>query len=151
SAENIFFADIEDGYLEQLLLSDAPLSALVLIKMLAQWLITAFPLIILTPLLGLLFNLPIAMIAVLCASLLVGTPTLLLIGALAAALSVGLRQQGALLGLLIMPLVTPVLIFGVSIPQQMLAGFSVVAPLAFLSCISLFSIALLPWAIGAAL
>ena len=151
SAENIFFTDIEDGFLEQLLLGDVPLNTLVLIKMAAHWLVAALPLIILTPLLGLLFNLSASMIIALCMSLLAGTPALLLIAAFAAALSIGLRQQGAMLGLLILPLVTPVLIFGVSISHQLQAGFSIVAPLAFLAAISLFAIALLPWAIAAAL
>lgn len=151
SVENIFFADLEDGYLEQLLLSDSPLTAVIFMKMSAQWVIVQLPLVVLTPILGLMFDLPLNAIAALCVSLLIGTPTLLMIGALAAALTIGLRQQGMLLGLLILPLVTPILIFGVNITQQAQAGFSITAPLAFLSGISLLAVILVPWGIAAAL
>jgi len=151
SVENIFLADMEDGYLEQLLLSDTPLSFTVLIKMCAQWLVTELPLILLTPLLGLMFDLPLHVIIALCASLLVGTPALLMIGALVSALTIGMRQQGAILGLLILPLVTPILIFGVNITQQAQAGFSILPPLAFLAGISLLAVMLIPWGIAAAL
>ncbi len=151
SVENIFFTDMEDGYLEQLLLSDMPLSIAILMKMTAQWLVAQLPLVILTLLLGLVFTLPLSVVLALCASLLVGTPTLLMVSALAAALSIGLRQQGTMLGLLVLPLITPVLIFGVNIAQQAQAGFSIAAPLAFLAAISLLAITLLPWAIASAL
>lgn len=151
SVENIFFTDTEDGYLEQLLLNDSPLSTIIMIKMAAQWLVAELPLIMLTPALSLMFGIPRSVILALCASLLVGTPTLLMVGALAAALSIGLRQQGALLGLLILPLVTPILIFGVNIAQQAQGGFSILAPLAFLAGLSLFAIVLMPWAIAGAL
>lgn len=151
SVENIFFNDIEDGYLEQLMLSDAPLGMMILLKMSAQWVMTQLPLIILTPFLGLLFDLQAKIILALCISLLVGTPCLLMIGALAAALCTGIRQQGAMLSLLILPLVTPILIFGVGITQQMQAGVSIIAPLALLTGISLLTVTLLPWAIAGAL
>lgn len=151
SIKNIFFTDKEDGNLEQLLLSQLPLSFIILAKLCAQWLVTELPLVILTPLLGWLFHLPISTLLALSVSLLLGTPILTLIGSFGVALTLGLRQQGALLGLLILPLVTPVLIFGVNIVQQSQAGFSVAGPLAFLAGFSVFAITLLPWAIAATL
>jgi heme exporter protein B len=151
SIEHVFFTEMEDGNLEQLLLSQIPLTLLMLMKLAAQWIVTELPLILLTPLLGLLFHLPAAVVLALCSSLLLGTPILILIGSLGVALTLGLRQQGVLLGLLILPLVTPVLIFGVTISQSSQEGFSVAGPLAFLAGLSLFAITLIPWAIAATL
>lgn len=151
SIENVFFTDIEDGNLEQLLLSHTPLSLLVLAKLCAQWIVTELPLVILTPLLGVLFHLSMKAILALCLSLLLGTPILTFIGSLGVALTLGLRQQGVLLGLLILPLVTPVLIFGVNIVQQSQSGFSIVGPLAFLGGLFVLAITLLPWVIAASL
>jgi heme exporter protein B len=149
SIENVFVSDTEDGHLEQLLLSQIPLPLLMLAKLGAQWLVTELPLIILTPLLGAVFHLPISSIMALCFSLLLGTPILTLIGSLGVALTLGLRQQGVLLGLLILPLITPVLIFGVNIVQQSQAGFSIIGPLVFLTGLTVLAITLLPWAIAA--
>jgi heme exporter protein B len=149
--ENIFFTEWEEGYLEQLLLSQIPLSLLMFIKLSAQWIVTQLPLIMLTPLLGFLFHLPLSATLALCASLLLGTPILTLTGSLCAALTLGLRQQGVLLGLLVFPLITPVLIFGVSIVQQSQAGLSIGGPLAFLSGLMILAMMLLPWTIAAML
>jgi len=151
SIENIFFTDIEEGYLEQLLLSDISLALLILIKLSAQWLVTAVPLILLTPLLGVLFHLNLSVMFVLCVSLLVGTPILILIGSLGVALTLGLQQQGVLLGLLILPLLTPVLILGINIVLQMQAGLSILGPLAFLSGLCFLAITFLPWTIACTL
>lgn len=151
SIENVFFTDVEDGNIEQLLLSQIPLTLLVLAKLSAQWLVSELPLILLTPLLGSLFHLTLPTMLALSLSLLLGTPILVLIGSLGVALTLGLRQQGVLLGLLILPLVTPVLIFGVNIVQQAQAGFSIIGPLAFLGGLCAFAITLLPWAIAATL
>jgi heme exporter protein B len=149
ASENIFFTEQEEGHLEQLLLSQIPLTLLITLKLISQWLVTALPLIILTPLLGLLFNLPSHTIFILCLSLLLGTPILTLLGCLSVALTFGLRQQGILLGLLILPLATPVLIFGVSIVQQTQMGLSILGPLAFLAGIAMLAVTLLPWVIAA--
>ncbi|HEX4045573.1 MAG TPA: heme exporter protein CcmB [Gammaproteobacteria bacterium] len=149
--ENIFSTDLEEGYLEQLLLSQLPLTLLISIKLSVQWLMTTLPLLILIPLLGLLFHLSGTIIFILSLSLLLGTPILLLIGCLGVALTLGLRQPGMLLGLLILPLVTPVLIFGVTIVQQAQAGLSIVAPLAFLAGLMVFAMTLLPWVIATTL
>lgn len=149
SIENVFATDLEDGNLEQLLLSPTPLTLLMIAKLSAQWIVTQLPLILLTPLLGLIFNLHIGSIVALCLSLILGTPILTLLGSFFVALTLGLRQQGVLLGLLMLPLVTPILIFGVNIVQQSQAGFSIRGPLAFLAGLSIFAMTLLPWAIAA--
>ncbi|VVC76935.1 Heme exporter protein B [Aquicella siphonis] len=150
SVEYLFFTDSEDGHLEQLLLGPAPLSLIMGAKLGAHWLVTEFPLILLTPLLCIMFHLSLATTLALCLSLLFGTPILTLIGSLGVALSLGLRQQGVLLGLLILPLVTPVLIFGVNIVQQSQSGLSLAGPLAFLAGLSVFTVTLVPWAVAAA-
>lgn len=151
SIENIFFTDLEDGFIEQLLLSDASLTIVMLAKLSAQWLVTQLPLILLTPILGLMFGLPANVVVALCLSLLFGTPILTLIGGLGAALTIGLRQQGAMLGIMILPLVTPVLIFGVNVAQLAQAGVSIAGPLAFLAGLCLLAVTLLPLTIGVTL
>ncbi|OGT55922.1 MAG: heme exporter protein CcmB [Gammaproteobacteria bacterium RIFCSPHIGHO2_12_FULL_43_28] len=151
SVETIFYADLEDGNLEQLLLSPLPLPLVMLIKLGALWVATQLPLILLTPLIGLLFHFTPQTIITLCISLLLGTPMLTLIGSLCVALTLGLRQQGTLLGLLILPLVTPVLIFGVNMVQQSQAGFSIAGALSFLAGLTAFTITLLPFALAATL
>lgn len=151
SIENVFLTDVEEGYLEQCLLSQLPLTLLILAKLCAQWVMTEFVLIVLTPILGILFHLPALTIEVLAFSLLLGTPILTLLGSLVVALTLGLRQPGALLGLLILPLVTPVLIFGMNMVQQAQAGLSITGSLAFLAGISVLAITLMPWAIASTL
>lgn len=151
SIENVFFTDLEEGNLEQLILSQMPLSLIIIAKLSAQWIVTELSLVILTPLISALFHLSFTSIAALCLSLLLGTPILTLIGSLGVALTLGLRQQGVLLGLLIFPLVTPVLIFGVNIVSQSQAGLSITGPLAFLAGLSMLAFTLLPWAIAASL
>lgn len=151
SIENVFVMEIEEGNLEQVLVSNIPLSLYIAIKLFVQWLVTQVPLILLTPLLGVLFHLSGAAIGVLCLSLLLGTPILTLIGSLGVALTLGLRQQGVLLGLLILPLVIPILIFGVNIVQQVQNGLSLIGPLVFLSGLLVFAMTLVPFAIAAGL
>lgn len=145
----IFRADLEDGHHEQLLLSCHPFTFLILAKLCAHWLVAELPLILLIPLLGGLFNLSLGTLALLCFSLLLGTPILILLNSLCVALTIGLRQQGVLLGLLVFPLSTPVLILGATSVQQFQAGFSVIGPLAFLAGLMIFSVTLLPWVIAA--
>ncbi len=151
SSTHLFSADIEDGNLEQLAISEIPLSVLMLAKLTAHWLIAELPLILITPLLGLLFHLSFSVIAMLCLTLLLGTPILTLMGGLCVSLTLGLRQQGVVLGLLMFPLVMPVLIFGVNIVQQSQAGFSVTGAIAFLAGLSLLTLQFLPWAIAVTL
>lgn len=149
AVEHVFAADMEYAFLEQLGLSEIPLSLLLLAKFIAQWLVMFLPLILLTPLLGIIFHLPAGVIWTLCAGLLLGTPVLLLIGGFGCALTLGLRQQGVLLSLLVLPLVIPILIFGVSLTQQAQAGLTISGPLSFLAGIFFLAITLLPFAIAA--
>lgn len=148
SIANIFLIDAEEGYLEQLILSDIPLPLIMLIKTSAQWLVTQLPLILITPLIGILFQLSFFTILSLCIGLLLATPILVLMGTLCVALTLGLRQQGVMLGLLLFPLIIPVLIFGVSVVQQAEAGLSVIGPIAFLSGLCVFAITVLPFVIA---
>jgi len=110
--ERLFAADYDDGTLEQLLLTGQPLSLLVLAKVLAHWLLTGLPLVLLAPLVAMQYHLQGVAVWVMMASLLVGTPVLSLLGAIGAALTLGLRGGGILLSLLILPLYIPVLVYG---------------------------------------
>ena len=110
--ERLFAADHEDGTLEQMLMTPQPLSVLVLAKVAAHWVLTGLPLVIVAPLIGLQYHLPEASRMAMMLSLLVGTPVLSLIGAIGAALTLGLRGGGILLSLLILPLYIPVLVYG---------------------------------------
>lgn len=151
SIEHVFATDLEDGHLEQILLSDLPLTAYLLAKLCAQWLVTELPLILITPLLAVMFHLSSFTTFALSLSLLLGTPILTLMGGVGVALTLGLRQQGVLLGLMLLPLVTPVLIFGVSIVQQAQAGIDIAGPIAFLAGLTTFAITLIPFTIAATL
>ena len=114
SLDRLFRDEYEDGGLDLLVLSPAPLELLVLGKILAHWLTTALPLIVVSPLLGLLLQMPLQAFPVLAISLLLGTPTLSLIGAIGAGLTLGARRGGVLIALLILPLYIPILVFGVA-------------------------------------
>ncbi len=119
--------------------------------MAAHWLVAEMPLILIMPLMGWLFHLSLATIGMLMLTLLLGTPILSLIGTLGMTLTFGLRYQGALLGLLILPLMIPVLIFGVGTVQQYSAGFSVLGNLALLSALLLLAGCFMPWVIAVTL
>lgn len=147
----LFQTELEEGYLEQWLFSPIALPCLVFAKLIAYWLTTALPLIILTPFIGWLFHLPTLAIWILMLSLLLGTPMLTMIGSLGAALTLGLRQQGVVLSLLILPLLTPVLIFGVNIVMQAQAGFEIKGPLFLLAGLMFLCLSATPFAIAAAL
>lgn len=112
SLQNLFRSDFNDGSMEQILLSPFPGSLLFLAKILAQWCVTGLPLVMISPLLGLLLYLDPHVICVLFISLLMGIPYLNMVGAIGVALTIGLKQAGALLSLLVLPLYVPVLIFG---------------------------------------
>lgn len=112
SLARLFAADHADGTLEQLLLSPHPLTLLVLAKIVAHWIASGLPLVVMAPLLGVQFGMQGAEIGVMTLSLALGTPVLSLIGAVGAALTVGLRGAGVLVSLLVIPLCIPVLIFG---------------------------------------
>ena len=147
----LFRSDFDDGNLEQWLLSPQPLPLLVLAKVVAHWLMTGLPLTCLSPLLALLMNLPPTAIATLVWSLALGTPVLSLIGAIGAALTVGLSRGGVLLSLLVLPLYIPVLIFAAGGVSAAAMGVSASGQLALLGALLCLSLALAPLAIAAAL
>ena len=151
SLERLFQADYEDGGLDLLALSPVPLELVVLAKVIAHWLTTGLPLIVVAPVLAVLFNLPGEAFPVLVASMLLGTPTLSLIGAIGAALTVGARRGGILLSLLVLPLYVPVLIFGVAAVDAAVAQLSIRPHLMILGGLLLGSVPLAAWAGAAAL
>ncbi|HVF64565.1 MAG TPA: heme exporter protein CcmB [Casimicrobiaceae bacterium] len=128
----LFAADHADGTLEQIALSPYPLPALVSGKIVAHWLTTGLPIVVLGPIVGAQYGLDGARIAVLAAGLAVGTPILSLVGAIAAALTLGLRGGGGLLALLILPLYVPVLVFGAGAVEAVRSGLSPGANLSLL-------------------
>ena len=146
----LFAADFADGTLEQITLSPYPLPAIVSGKILAHWLATGAPLVALSPLLALQFGLDGREIVVLTVGLLVGTPTLSLLGAIGGALTLGIRGGGALLALLILPLYVPVLIFGAGAVEALRAGMAPSAELSILIAALLVSIVGTPLACAAA-
>jgi heme exporter protein B len=151
SLEGIFRSDFEDGTLEQFLLSSHPVSVLVLAKVLAHWLITGLPLLVISPLLGVLLGLPGDAIIILLVTLTLGTPVLSLIGAVGVALTVGLRKGGMILSLLVLPLYVPLLIFAASAVDTAAAGLPVTAHLSLISALLVLSLSLSPLATAAAL
>jgi heme exporter protein B len=151
SLDRIFALDVEDGSLDLLATSPIPLEGVVAIKALAHWLVTGLPLTLVSPVLGVLLNLPQGGYGWLLLSLLLGTPALSVIGAFGAALVVGLKRGGLLLSLLVLPLYVPTLIFGAEAIKRGAAGQDVAVPLALLAGISLAAAALLPFAAAAAI
>ena len=151
SLERLFLTDYEDGSLELLALSALPMEAVVLAKTLAHWLVTGVPLIVAAPLLAVLLNMEAEGFGVLVLTLAVGTPILSLIGAIAAALTLGARRGGVLLSLLILPLYIPVLIFGAGAIDAALTGLTPRPHLLILSGLLAAALPLAPWAGAAAL
>jgi heme exporter protein B len=151
SLGRLFALDYADGTLEQIMLSGQPLSLAVLGKIAAHWLMTGAPITALSVVLAMMFDMAAAPSATLVASLLLGTPSLSLIGAVGAALTLGLRGAGVLVTLRVLPLYVPVLIFGAGAVDASAGGVSPGAHLMLLGGLSLAAAALAPWAIGAAL
>jgi heme exporter protein B len=151
SLGRLFALDFADGTLEQMLLSSEPLVVIVIGKVLAHWLVSGLPLVLLAPLLALQFDLPNASIAVLLSSLLIGTPILSLFGAIGAALTLGLRGGGVLVSLLVLPLYVPVLIFGAGAVGAQVSGMGSGPHLLLLGGLLAAAAALTPWATSAAL
>lgn len=151
SLDSLFRSDYDDGSLEQLLLAQQPLSALALAKVTVHWLLTGLPLALMAPVLGIMLALPAGSYLVLAISLALGSATLSLIGAIGAALTVGLARGGVLLSLLVLPLYIPVLIFGAGAVQAAIAGDAVTAHLAILGALLAVALMLAPWAIAASL
>jgi len=151
SLDRLFAADYEDGTLDLLLLAPWPLELAALAKCAAHWIVTGLPLALIAPLLGVAFGLDPGILLALAATLLVGTPTLSLIGGLAAALTLGARRGGALLALLALPLCVPTLIFGAGAVESRATGEAFGTHLAVLGTLALVALATTPWAMAAAL
>lgn len=151
SLDRMFQSDYEDGSLDQFILSPLPLEMVVLAKAVAHWLTTSLPLIVITPILGIMMNLPNQGFGPLILTMVIGTPALSFIGAIGASLTVTLRRGGVLLSLLILPLYIPVLIFGVLAVKASIGGYPAQEHLMLLLGFTLFSAAIAPWASAAAI
>ena len=151
SLGRMFSNDYVDGTLEQMLLSPQSLSLLVLGKALAHWLVTGIPLVLMAPVLGIQYDLPGDALAILTVSLLLGTPVLSLIGAIGAALTLGLRGGGVLVSLLVLPLYIPILIFGAGAVEASMAGVEFDAHLSLIGAFLLVSLVFAPWAAASSL
>ena len=151
SLQRLFAVDYADGSLEQIALSPAPLALLVLAKALAHFVLSGLPLVLMAPVLGLQFGLEGRSLGVLMLSLLLGTPTLSLIGSIGAALTLGVRGAGVLLSLLILPLYIPVLIFGAGAVEADAAGLGAGGHLSLLAALLVLSVFFAPLATTAAL
>lgn len=147
----LFALDYADGTLEQMLLAAEPLTLIVIGKVIAHWLVAGLPLVLLAPLLAVQFDLPAASVWVLFLSLLIGTPVLSLVGAIGAALTLGVRGGGVLVALLVLPLYIPVLIFGAGAVGAEASGIGAAAHLLLLGGVLAGAAALAPWATAAAL
>jgi heme exporter protein B len=139
SVTQMFASDLQDGSLEQMLRSPEPLVAIVAGKVLAHWLTTGLPLVLAAPLIGLLFGMQAAAIGALAGTLLLGTPILSLLGAVGAALTLGLRSGAALVFLLVLPLTVPALIFGTGAVVAIDGGLSAQAHFSLLGALLIFT------------
>jgi len=151
SLERLFRDDFQDGSLEQMMLMPVPLQLVVVSKVIAHWLLTGLPLILISPLLAVLLSLDFSTWKIVVLTLLVGTPTLSFIGAIGVALTVGLQKGGVLLSLLILPLYIPILIFATSAIDAASLGMPFNGQLAIMAAMLAGSITLTPFAISAAL
>lgn len=151
SLDGLFRGDAEDGSLDQLLLAPQSLAALMAMRILGHWLTSALPLILITPLLGGMLQIPTALVPVLLLSLLIATPLVSMFGAVLAALAAGARRSGMLLALMLLPLLVPVLIFAAGAVAAAREGLPWVAPLALLGAVLVLALVLAPVACAAAL
>jgi len=151
SLDRLFQADYEDGSLDLLLLAPLPTPLMVLAKCLAHWLVTGLPLAVVSPVLAVLLQLEVSALPTLVLAMLLGTPTLSLIGGIGAALTVGVRRGGVLLSLLVLPLFIPALIFGAAAVEAAATGLSPLPHLLILAALLLAALPLAPLAAAAAL
>ena len=149
--DGLFRRDMQDGSMEQLVLSPAPLALIVLAKTFAHWLVSGVPLILVAPFLALSFYMPADALPSLIGALALATPTLSVLAALGAALTVSVRGGGAIIGLLVLPLTSPVLIFGARATDLAVHGESNQGPLYLLAALAVLAISLGPLACAAAL
>lgn len=145
SLDRLFAVDHDDGSLDQLILSPAPLPTLVLAKTLAHWFVSGIPLVLVSPLLGLILNLETNTISILIIVMVLGTPTLSLIGAVGASLALGTQRGGLLISLLVLPFCLPILVFGIAAIDASLMGFSHQTPVLILVALLLATCGLCPW------
>jgi heme exporter protein B len=151
SLNAMFRADMEDGSMEELVIGPHSLPAAMLGKTIAHWLVSGVPLILLAPMLAVTYHLPESQVVALTVTLLLGTPTLSLLGSIGAALTAGIRQTGGLLALLVMPLMLPVLMFGSRATDLAGSGESIAGPLYLLAAFLLLAVSLVPLASAAAI
>ena len=151
SLPRLFAHDWADGTLEQMLISAEPLTVIVLAKVSAHWLVTGVPMTVFSLVFGVMFDLPAEETWVLTAALALGTPVLSLVGAIGAALTLGLRAGSVLTSLLVLPLYIPVLVFGAGAAVQVAMSVSPAADLMVTGALTLFALAAAPFAVAAAL
>lgn len=149
--ESLFRPDVEDGAMEQWVLSGQPLSVLLLAKTATHWLLTGLPLVLMAPIVGTALGMPQSVWPVLAATLALGTGSLSVLGAIGAALTVSVRRGSVLLALLVLPLEMPVLIFGARAVDLAMQGAPVAAPLNLLAALLLLFVSLGPFAMAAAM
>jgi heme exporter protein B len=149
--ESLFRPDVEDGTMEQWVLSGQPLSVLLLAKVATHWLLTGLPLVLMSPLVGTALGMPQSVWPVLMATLALGTGSLSMLGGVGAALTVSVRRGSVLLALLVLPLEMPVLIFGARAVDLAMHGEAVAGPLNLLAAVLLFFLSLGPFAMAAAM
>jgi heme exporter protein B len=151
SLGRLFSADYLDGTLEQMMLAPQSLSMLVLGKMTAHWMVSGLPLVLMAPVLGLQFDMTVQALGVLIVGLMLGTPILSMLGAIGAALTLGLRGGGVLLSLLVLPLCIPVLIFGTGAVEAISSGLSIASHLSLLGALLVMALVFTPWVTAQAL
>jgi heme exporter protein B len=151
SLGRMFSADYQDGTLEQMLLTPQPLPVLVLGKMISHWMMSGLPLVLLAPVLGVQFDMSSPALGVLMLGLMLGTPLLSMIGAVGAALTLGLRGGGVLVSLLVLPLCIPVLIFGAGAVEAVVSGMSFASHLLLLAALLVLALVFTPWVAAQAL
>ena len=151
SLGRLFSADYLDGTLEQMMLAPQSLSVLVLGKMIAHWMVSGLPLVLMAPVLGLQYDMSMPALGVLMLGLLMGTPVLSMLGAIGAALTLGLRGGGVLLSLLVLPLCIPVLIFGAGAVDAVTSGLSMASHLSLLGALLVLALVFTPWVTSQAL
>ena len=151
SLGRLFAADHADGTLEQLILGAAPLGIIAAAKTAAHWIVSGLPLVVIAPLIALQYDVPVSLFGVLTLALVLGTPVLSFLGAIGAALTLGLRGGGVLLALLVLPLYVPVLILGAGAVDVAAAGLSPAGQLLVLGALLIVALVFAPWAIAVAL
>jgi heme exporter protein B len=144
SLPRMFASDYIDGTLEQLIISNQPILLIAFMKIFAHWVVSGLPLVLVAPLIGLQFNLTVHELQVLAFSLLLGTPTLSLIGSIGAALTLGLRGGGVLIALLVLPLYIPVLVFGAGAVNAVSIGMNANGGISLLGAMLALSLAFAP-------